>query len=148
MAQTTGAMSGSAATISYQSGGTGTYTDISGSSQSVDVVTLTKMTGEAYTFDGNYAVLTVGKNEPSEVVVNVLYTDTTTEAYQVMLTAFENGTLISLKWVPNGAVAGADTYTTSAGQITAVDLPAIDASSAGPIMASFTLRCASITHTT
>lgn len=148
MAQTTGAMSGSAATISYQSGGTGTYTDISGSSQSVDVVTLTKMTGEAYTFDGSYAVLTVGKNEPLEVVVNVLYTDTTTEAYQVMLTAFEQSTLISLKWVPNGAASGADTYTTSAGQITAIDLPAIDASSAGPIMASFTLRCASIAHTT
>ncbi len=148
MAQTTGAMSGAAATISYQSGGTGTYTDISGSSQSVDVVTLTKMTGEAYTFDGSYAVLTVGKNEPLEVVVNVLYTDTTTEAYQTMLTAFEQSTLISLKWVPNGATSGADTYTTSAGQITAIDLPAIDASSAGPIMASFTLRCASITHTT
>jgi hypothetical protein len=92
--------------------------------------------------------LTVGKNEPSEVVVNVLYTDTSTEAYQVMLTAFENGTLISLKWVPNGTTAGADSYTTSAGQITAVDLPAVDASSAGPIMCSFTLRCASITHTT
>lgn len=148
MAQTTGAMSGSAATISYQSGGTGTYTDISGSSQSVDVVSLTKMTGEAYTFDGSYAVLTVGKNEPVEVVVNVLYTDTTTEAYQTMLTAFEQGTLISLKWVPGGATAGADTYTTSAGQITAIDLPAIDASSAGPIMASFTLRCASIAHST
>jgi hypothetical protein len=148
MAQTTGAMSGSAATISYQSGGTGTYTDISGSSQSVDVVTLTKMTGEAYTFDGSYAFLTVGKNEPVEVVVNVLYTDATTEAYQVMLTAFENGTLISLKWIPNGATAGADTYTTSVGQITSIDLPAIDASSAGPIMASFTLRCASVTHTT
>jgi hypothetical protein len=148
MAQTTGAMSGAAATISYQSGGTGTYTDISGSSQSVDVVSLTKMTGEAYTFDGSYAVLTVGKNEPVEVVVNVLYTDTTTEAYQTMLTAFEQGTLISLKWVPGGATAGADTYTTSAGQITAIDLPAIDASSAGPIMASFTLRCASIAHST
>jgi hypothetical protein len=141
-------MSGAAATISYQSGGTGTYTDISGSSQSVDVVTLTKMTGEAYTFDGSYAVLTVGKNEPAEVVVNVLYTDTSTEAYQVMLTAFENGTIISLKWIPNGTTVGADTYTTSAGQITAIDLPAIDASSAGPIMASFTLRCASITHAT
>lgn len=148
MAQTTGAMSGAAATISYQSGGTGTYTDISGSSQSVDVVTLTRMTGEAYTFDSSYAVLTFGKNEPSEVVVNVLYTESTTEGYQVMLTAFENGTLISLKWTPAGTGAGADTYTTSAGQITAVDLPAIDASSAGPIMCSFTLRCASITHTT
>ncbi|CAB4128032.1 hypothetical protein UFOVP107_4 [uncultured Caudovirales phage] len=147
MAQTTGAMSGAAATISYQSGGTGSYTDISGSSQSVDVVTLTKMTGEAYTFDGSYAVLTVGKNEPLEVAVKVLYTETTTEAYSIMLSAFENGTLISLKWIPNGTTAGADTYTTSVGQITAIDLPAIDASSAGPVMASFTLRCASITHT-
>lgn len=147
MAQTTGAMSGAAATISYQSGGSGAYTDISGSSQSVDVVTLTKVTGEAYTFDGSYAVLTVGKNEPVEVVVNVLYTETTTEAYSTMLTAFENGTVISLKWVPGGSAAGADTYATSAGQIVAIDLPAIDASSAGPVMCSFTLRCASITHT-
>jgi hypothetical protein len=148
MAQTTGAMSGAAATISYQSGGTGTYTDISGSSQSVDVVTLTKMTGEAYTFDGSYAVLTVGKNEPIEVVVNVLYTESVTEGYSIMLTAFEAGTLISLKWIPGGSASGADTYATSAGQITAIDLPAIDASSAGPVMCSFTLRCASVTHTT
>ena len=92
MAQTTGAISGAAATISYQSGGTGTYTDISGSSQSVDVVTLTKITGEAYTFDGSYAVLTVGKNEPLEVKVNVLYTESTSEGYSIMLTAFEQGT--------------------------------------------------------
>lgn len=148
MAQTTGAISGAAATISYQSGGTGSFTDISGSSQSVDVVTMTKITGEAYTFDGSYAVLTVGKNEPLEVVVNVLYTESASEGYQVMLSAFEAGTTIALKWVPAGAASGADTYTTSVGNITAIDLPAVDASSAGPVMCSFTLRCASITHTT
>lgn len=147
MAQTTGAMSGSAATLAYQSGGTGGYTDISGSSQSVDVTTMTKVTGEAYTLDGSFAILTTGKFEPVEVVVNILYTESVTEAYSVMLTAFEQGTIISLRWVPNGAVINADTYTTSAGQVTNVDLPGIDASSAGPLMCSFTLRCASVLHT-
>jgi hypothetical protein len=148
MAQTTTALSGAAGTLSVRINNTGTFTDISGSSQSVDTVTMTRITGEAYTLEGTYALLTFGKIEPSEVKVNIIYTDTPAEGYQTLLTAWEQDHLVEVKWIPGGAVAGSDTYTTSAGKITAADLPALDASSAGPIMCSFTVRVASITHAT
>ena len=64
MPQTTGAVSGAAATVSiYVSAA---YVDISGSSQSIDVVTASVVTGDAYTFDGNFGIITVGKYEPVE----------------------------------------------------------------------------------
>jgi hypothetical protein len=148
MAQTTTALSGAAGTLSVRINNTGSFTDISGSSQSIDTVTMTRITGEAYTLEGTYAVLTFGKTEPSEVKVNILYTDTPAEGYQTLLAAWQSDHVVEVKWIPGGAVVGADTYTTSAGKITAADLPALDASSAGPIMCSFTVRVASITHAT
>ena len=146
MAQTTGAVTGAAATVSiYVSAA---YVDISGSSQSIDVTTATVVTGEAYTFDGNYALTTVGKYEPVEVKVNILYTETAAEAFQSVRALFEARTATQLKWLPLGAASGADQYETrTVGYITAMDYPPIDASSAGPIMVSFTVRAPGITYT-
>ena len=148
MAQTTRGLSGAAGTLSARINSTGTFSDISGSSQSVETVTLTRITGEAYTLEGNYALLTFGKIEPAEVKVNVIYTEATTEATMLLQGSWESDQVVELKWTPAGSEASADTYTTSAGKITAMDHPALDASSAGPIMCSFTLRVASITHAT
>jgi hypothetical protein len=146
MAQTTGAVTGAAATVSiYVSAA---YVDISGSSQSIDVTTATVVTGEAYTFDGNYALTTVGKYEPVEVKVNILYTETAAEAFQSVRALFEARTATQLKWLPLGAASGADQYETkTVGYITAMDYPPIDASSAGPLMVSFTVRAPGITYT-
>jgi hypothetical protein len=146
MPQTTGAVTGAAATVSLYSGAA--YVDISGSSQSVDAVTATVTTGEAYTFDGNYAITTIGKYEPVEVTVNIVYTETSTEAWQLARAIFEGRTATQVKWVPLGAASGADTYETkTVGYITSIDYPPIDASSAGPIMVSFTVRAPGITYT-
>ena len=144
MPQTTAAVTGAAATVSlYVSAA---YVDISGSSQSIDAVTATVVTGEAYTFDGNYAITTLGKFEPIEVTVNILYTETAGEAWMSARTLFEGRTSTKLKWLPLGAASGADTYETGTGYITSIDYPPVDASSAGPIMVSFTLRVPSITY--
>jgi hypothetical protein len=146
MAQTTGAVNGAAATISIYS--SSAYVDISGSSQSVDVVNATVTTGEAYTFDGNYAITTVGKYEPVEVTVNIVYSETASEAFQLARAIFEARTATQIKWLPLGAASGADQYETkTVGYITAFDYPPIDASSAGPIMVSFTVRAPGITYT-
>jgi hypothetical protein len=146
MPQTTGAVTGAAATVSiYVSAA---YVDISGSSQSIDVTTATVVTGEAYTFDGNFALTTVGKYEPVEVKVNILYTETAAEAFQSVRALFEARTATQLKWLPLGAASGADQYETkTVGYITAMDYPPIDASSAGPLMVSFTVRAPGITYT-
>jgi hypothetical protein len=146
MAQTTGGMTGAAATVSILV--SASYVDISGSSQSIDVTTATVVTGEAYTFDGNFALTTVGKYEPVEVKVNIIYTETAAEAFQSVRALFEGRTATTLKWLPNGATVGADQYETkTTGYITAMDYPPIDASSAGPLMVSFTVRAPGITYT-
>jgi len=146
MAQTTGAVSGAAATVSiYVSAA---YVDISGSSQSIDAVTASVVTGDAYTFDGNFGIITVGKYEPVEVTVNILYTETAAEAFQSVRALFEARTATQLKWLPLGAASGADQYETkTVGFITSMNYPPIDASSAGPVMVSFTVRAPGITYT-
>ena len=146
MAQTTGSVSGAAATVSIFV--SSAYVDISGSSQSIDAVTASVVTGDAYTFDGNFAITTVGKYEPVEVTVNILYTETAAEAFQSVRALFEARTATQLKWLPLGAASGADQYETkSVGYITSMDYPPIDASSAGPVMVSFTVRAPGITYT-
>ena len=146
MAQTTGSVSGAAATVSIYV--TSAYVDISGSSQSIDAVTASVVTGDAYTFDGNFGIITVGKYEPVEVTVNILYTETAAEAFQSVRALFEARTATQLKWLPLGAASGADQYETkTVGYITSMDYPPIDASSAGPVMVSFTVRAPGITYT-
>jgi len=146
MPQTTGGITGAAATVSiYVSAA---YVDISGSSQSIDVTTATVVTGEAYTFDGNYALTTVGKYEPVEVKVNIIYTETAGEAFQSVRALFEARTATQVKWLPGGAASGADQCETKTiGYITAIDYPPIDSTSAGPIMVSFTVRAPGIVYT-
>jgi hypothetical protein len=146
MAQTTGAYTGAAATVSiYVSSA---YVDISGSSQSIETTTATVVTGEAYTFDGNYALTTVGKYEPVEVKVNIIYTETAAEAFQSVRALFEARTATQLKWLPGGTASGSDQYETKTiGYITAFDYPPIDAASAGPLMVSFTVRAPGILYT-
>ena len=146
MAQTTGAVSGAVATVSIYV--TSAYVDISGSSQSIDAVTASVVTGDAYTFDGNFGIITVGKYEPVEVTVNILYTETAAEAFQSVRALFEARTATQLKWLPLGAASGADQYETrTVGYIVSMDYPPIDASSAGPVMVSFTVRAPGITYT-
>ena len=146
MAQTTTAYTGAAATVSiYVSSA---YVDISGSSQSIDATTATVVTGEAYTFDGNYALTTIGKFEPVEVKVNILYTESATEAFQYVRALFEGRTATQVKWLPGGAASGSDQYETkTVGYVTALDYPPIDATSAGPVMVSFTVRAPGILYT-
>ena len=146
MAQTTTAVSGAAATVSIFV--SAAYVDISGSSQSVDAVTASVVNGSAYTFDGGYALITMGKYEPVEVTVNILYTETAAEAFQSVRALFEAKTATKLKWLPLGAATGADQYETMAtGYITPLDYPPVDASSAGPVMVSFTITAPGILYT-
>jgi hypothetical protein len=148
MPQTTTSINGAAATISIKVAA-GSYVDISGSTQSVDAATATVLNSEAYTLDGSNSIVYVGKFEPVEVTVNVLYTETTTtEAYMIISAAFAAKSAVQLKWVPRGAASGANTIETMAtGYITSLDFPAVDASSADALMASFVVKAPGITYT-
>lgn len=146
MAQTSTAVTGAAATVSIYSGAA--YVDISGSSQSVDVTKADVVTGEVYTFDGNFAITTIGKYQPVEIKVNILFTETTGEAFTLVRTLFEARTATQVKWLPLGSASGADSIESkTVGYITKFEYPGPDASSAGPLMVSFTLRAPGITYT-
>jgi hypothetical protein len=148
MAQTTAAVNGVASTVSIKIAA-GSYVDISGSTQSVDVATATVMNSDTYTLDGAGAIILLGKFEPVDVTVNILYTETTaTEGYMLVSAAFAAKDKIQVKWLPKGTGSGNNTIETNAtGYITSIDYPAVDASSADAIMASFTVRCPGITYT-
>ena len=147
---TTGAMSGSYGKIEIQTGGAGTFTDISGSAQSVDATTVKRMYGKAYPLDSDTPKLTFGKQEGAEMTVTVIYTEATGEGYQKALTTFETagGDLVAIKLTPGGTTASADTYTTAIGRIISIDYPGFDGSKGDPIMCSFTVAAESITHAT
>jgi hypothetical protein len=148
MAQTTAAINGVASTVSIKIAA-GSYVDISGATQSVDAATATIANSDNYTLDGAAAFILLGKVEPVDVTVNILYTETlTTEPWMLVSAAFAAKNAIQVKWLPRGTGATNNTIETNAtGYITSIDYPAIDATSADAIMCSFTVRCPGITYT-
>lgn len=145
MPQTTGAVSGAAAAVSLKVAA-GSYVDHSGWTQSVDVTTASIVNSEAYTFDGSNAIILMGKEEPVEVTVNFLYTEVALELWEVAEAAFQAQSLVQVKWEPRGA-AGKQCETVAGGYIVSLDYPAVDASSAGPVVCSLTVRAPGITYT-
>lgn len=148
MGQTIAAINGAAATVSIKVA-SGSYVDISGSSQSVSAVTATVANSDTYTLDGNSAIVLLGKVEPVDVTVNILYTEvTTTEAFMIAQGAFAAKSAVQVKWVPKGAAAGANTIETLAtGYITSIDYPEVDGSKPDAVMSSFTVHCPGISYT-
>jgi hypothetical protein len=144
MAQTTGAITGSAAAVSIKIAA-GAYVDHSGTAQSVDVVTATRVNDSTFTFDGANPIILLGKEEAVEVTVNFLYTEVALEAWELTYAAFKAGDLVQVKWEPKGST-GKQCETMAGGYITSIDFPAVDASSAGPVVASITVMAPGITY--
>jgi hypothetical protein len=146
MPQTTGAITGSAAAVSIKIAA-GAYVDHSGQAQSVDAATASRVNDSTYTFDGANAIIMLGKEEPVEVTVNFLYTEVALEAWELTYAAFKAGDLVQIKWEPKGT-AGKQCETMAGGYITSMDFPAVEASSAGPVVASITVMAPGVTYTT
>lgn len=122
------------------------YVDVSGSSNSVSGTEQTKMVGEEYTFDGNFALVEVGKFEPMDLTFRIAFTNQATEAYRTVRDAFLAGACdgkICVRWVPSGDVGG-DGFETNYAPITSFQWPPVDAGAAGPIMVEFVIRASEI----
>lgn len=142
MAQTTGAVTGAATAVSLKVA-SGSYIDYSGQAQSIDAVTATRATSTAFTFDGDNAIILLGKEEPVEVTVNFLYTEVALELWEVAEAAFQAGSLVQVKWEPKGTT-GKQIETTAGGYITSITYPAVAAEGAGPVLASLTVMAPGI----
>lgn len=124
------------------------WTDISGEAQSLEGAEQSRMSGEAYTLDGDYAVIAGGKREPMEITVAVVYSEDDDDAYELVREAFEAtgcGGSFCIRWSPRGGGAGTEQITSPAGILTNFIYPPMDASTGGPILVGFTVKVAYLT---
>lgn len=155
MAQTTDALFGGDFDIEYSSNGTA-WTAIEGSVKGIDGLEQSRMTGEAYTGEGDTAVIVFGKREPIEITVNFLYTEQSGEAFEVFRAYFEAKTSVYLRFSPKGKGAtGRYVYTTVSGSGAAAAVgiskfqyfDGLDAGSGDPVAGQFVLRTPAIAKT-
>lgn len=155
MAQTSATVSGVIARIEISADLT-IWRNISGSAQSVQSTDQERASNEAYTLDGDTAIIATGKRQPIDLEFNIVYSDTSTEAYEVARAIFESGdtgSKVYVRWVPTG---GADVaspmyrtpITGSPAYITMFRYPAVDAAAPGPIMGMFRVRTPLVQKTT
>ena len=122
------------------------WTNISGSSNSITGTTQTKQVGEEFTFDGTGPIVEIGKVNAFDLTVRIVFTNQATEAYRLVRDKFNEGECagkICLRWIPGGAV-GNDGFETNYAPISSFDWPEMDSAAAGPVMASFVLRVSEI----
>ena len=146
MAQTTYAMTFEDCSVQISPDGTNWY-EASGHANSVSISGGERQTGEAYTFDGEFAIVRRGKSQPLEVQLNVLYTEITNDPSDRMLSAYENGTDLYVRWSPGGGNVGDYRYTTTPGVVTAPPYPGGEAGNGDPVAVSLNVKVGRINRT-
>ena len=110
---------------------------------------MTRMSGEAYVYGGDYAVLTGGKREPFEITIRGVYEDATatTDPFVFLWTEFtaDCGDAVYIRWAPAGCattnqVFGTATATTDKSELISLTPPGNPADDAGPLLWSATIR--------
>lgn len=152
MAQMTTAISAKDLSVSYTTDGTN-FTDMSGYAGTVSIEGGERMLGEFYTFDGQTAIITTGKIQPLTITVMVVYDETATAPYPVLLPYWVAGSSVGLKWSPKGLVSGTTgewVYTSqfAYSKIVTLGYPGGEASSPDAITMEMTVQCATITTST
>jgi hypothetical protein len=152
MAQTANATSFKDNRVEYSTDGSTTWTDCSGFANEVTVSGGERKSGEAYTFDGDTAVLGKGKRAPLTVSATFLYTETTSEPFGVLMPYYEAGSALALRWCPKGLVAGTGEllFTTgfTSSFIKLLGYPVGNADSGDPLVIKLDLLTPSVTRGT
>jgi hypothetical protein len=139
MSQTTDAMSGLDCPIEISTDDTA-WSNISGSTSSIEPSAQTRQTGVKYTLDGDYPIITTGKREPMEIEVKIIYTATVGEAFEIVRAAFEAGSPLYVRWSPAGGQPGDQRFTSGKGVVTEFLYPGASGEDPGPLAGSFKLQ--------
>jgi hypothetical protein len=142
MAQTSNAVTQSCGQVEISSDGAA-WTDISGVTQSMTPGVQTLMSGEAYTLDGDTAIVKGGKREPMESEFIIVYSEADAEGYEQSRAIFEAsdcGNTAYVRYSPAGGNANDEQLTSGEGTIISFTYPPVDAANAGPILAGFTIK--------
>lgn len=149
MAQTTGSLPQGGCQVEVSVNGS-SWTDISGSTASVSFSGGDQLTGEQHTFDGQFPIVTgSGKMGAVTATFNIVYTETSGEAFVVVYDRFKDGAAgtIYVRYSPAGGASTEYRYFASddAGSAaTAVPIincmpPDADGNTGDAIMASFSV---------
>jgi len=124
-----------------------TWYDVSGSAMSLVPSEQARNVGEGYTLEGDVAVIAGGKRQPIDLVVQVIYTESDTEAYERARAVHETacGGAYYIRWSPGGGDVGDDRLTSGKGVVSSFQYPQMDATAGGPIIAGYTVRVPSVT---
>jgi len=138
-------MGGTNALLQVSADGT-TWLNVSGSANQVSATEQARSSGEAYTFDGDYAIVTAGKREPVELAVRVLYTEEALEAWETVRAYFEaaGGTPLYFRYSPKGLATGR-LYACESAVVTRFTYPPIDAADANPVACEIGIRMPAFT---
>lgn len=146
MAQTTGGMSRANYKVEVSTDGTA-WTDISGANATVQADGGDIGVGSQHTAaSGEAVVVSNKKREPITVTASCLYTEVTSEPWQVVREVYESDNpLLYVRFSPKGGGAGDLRYTTAVNGVAAAvplvscGLPELDVSSEDPAMFEFSV---------
>jgi hypothetical protein len=139
MTQVTGAMSGRIAKVEFSTNFS-TYTDLSGGANSIEVDGGDRMSGEAWTFDGDKPVVTVGKLSPAEITVRSLYVDSSVSHFAVISGLKNAATPMNIRWAYDTDTTGAWRFTADTGYVIDAKPPRAEAEPGEPLMFEWTVK--------
>lgn len=147
MTQTIGALPSAVGKLEIGTDGV-VWVDISGSAMSLDAPEQARMSGEAYTLDGDIAIITGGKREPMELAFSIVYSEVANEAWDEAQDIFETvgGGDVYVRWSPGGGDVGDWQFTSDRGVLTGLTYPGTNAGEGGPIMTGFKVKTAQVTQ--
>jgi hypothetical protein len=123
------------------------FTDISGFANTVEVSGNERASGEAYTADGDDAIVTFGKLAPIDIVYNCVYTEGANDPFERFRGYHQtaDGAQVVLRWAPQGGAAGTGEISfTGTGKITQAPWLGGDSGSPDPLMFAVGIRTARI----
>lgn len=146
MPQITGAISKAVFIVELSLDGTA-WVDVSGAATTVEIGGGDLMSGEAYTADGPHAIVTVGKAQPQEVTVAIVYTEGLTDPFKVALTYKASAGPCYIRYKPAGTATGRFLFKSDIpGRILNVLPPSGDAGTGDVSMTEFTWRGPALTQ--
>jgi hypothetical protein len=144
MAQVTGALSGRASKIEYSTNYS-TYTDLSGGANSIDISGGERMSGEAYTFDGDVAIITVGKLQPLEITMKQIYVASSTGHWATISALANAATPCNVRWNHTSTATTGDwRFTAATGYVITCNPPNAAADSGDPLTFEWMFKCPSV----
>jgi hypothetical protein len=147
MAQTTNALSMINAYVAYSTASSTTgFTDISGYANKIEPGEMTRESGEAFTYNGDVAIIKGGKRKPLDIKFSFVYTEESTGPFKMIYDRAAAGSSLWVRWAPKGNASPNYQYTSDEGVITAIEFPKGDPDKGEPIASGFTLKVPQVTE--